>query len=291
MHSNLMKVNKTVLFLSVIAFFCLNMGTKAQESDYKNPEDCLDRRGLEYGGVAGFYFAGQTTAGFYSGKPENENNVGYVFKNKYWYDEIYQLLGAVDTFFVPTQTSKRKSVFVAVTPQTALLNKIAMLEQCTLNVTSVSIAELALSELLQLNPNFTSAPCMVINASGSVCKIKIYFQNNLYLVRVLPLEKFLKHRDTEAYKDIVLEIQRSIDFGLMELKLSEPKNIVFTPGSQADGDLLSYLQSELRINVSLLDINAFFTSKRPINPSVISRAVYAIGGCLMTDGGKYDSVS
>jgi len=72
----------------------------AQNETYSSPEQCAERSGLEYGVLAGIYISGGQTAGFYSGKPENENNVNFIFSNKYWRDEIWQLLGANDTFFV-----------------------------------------------------------------------------------------------------------------------------------------------------------------------------------------------
>lgn len=84
----------------VFMLICINQGIRAQDNEYSDSARCFERRGLEYGVNAGFYFAGKETADFYSGKPENENNVNYVFNNEYWNDEIYLLLGAADTFFV-----------------------------------------------------------------------------------------------------------------------------------------------------------------------------------------------
>ncbi|KAF0198848.1 MAG: hypothetical protein FD166_1100 [Bacteroidetes bacterium] len=81
---------------------------KAQDEDYGNSERCRERRGLEYGGIAGIYLAGKATADFYSGKPGNENNVNYVFKNQYWYDEIYQLLDVNDTARILEYPEKMK---------------------------------------------------------------------------------------------------------------------------------------------------------------------------------------
>ncbi|MBW6491790.1 MAG: hypothetical protein K0B15_11425 [Lentimicrobium sp.] len=80
----------------------------AQNNFYSDPEECLKRSGIEYGGIAGFYIPGNGTAGFYSGKPENENNANYILKNKYWYDEIYQRVGAYDTIFIREYPEKMK---------------------------------------------------------------------------------------------------------------------------------------------------------------------------------------
>lgn len=50
--------------------------------------------GWQYGLNIGFYFANAKSAGFYSGKEGNENEISIVFGNKYRYDEIRQLLFA-----------------------------------------------------------------------------------------------------------------------------------------------------------------------------------------------------
>lgn len=97
--------------ISMVLLFAITLLTEtvfAQENEYKDPERCLERRGLEYGGVAGFYIAGRASAEFYSGKPGNENNVEYVFKNQYWNDEIYQLLNAYDTVIIREYPEKMK---------------------------------------------------------------------------------------------------------------------------------------------------------------------------------------
>ena len=85
-----------------LAIFLSGIGnnSRAQDLTYASKEKCDERSGLEYGVVAGIYIPSGATADFYSGKDENENNVKYVFTNKYRYDEIWQLLGANDTFFI-----------------------------------------------------------------------------------------------------------------------------------------------------------------------------------------------
>jgi len=99
---------RTAILWVLAVFINLNSTVLAQDREYLNPERCLERRGLEYGAVAGFYIAGSETADFYSGKKENENNVEYVFKNRYWYDEIYQRMGAYDTIIVREYPEKMK---------------------------------------------------------------------------------------------------------------------------------------------------------------------------------------
>lgn len=82
--------------------------SRAQDQFYSTPEQCKERSGLEYGAIAGIYISGGASADFYSGKPGNENNVNYVFKNKYRYDEIFYLTGAYDTVFVKEYPEKMR---------------------------------------------------------------------------------------------------------------------------------------------------------------------------------------
>lgn len=86
--------------LLVAALLTLFTGVSAQMYDYSLKEDCLSRSGFEYGGFAGFYLPGKGSAHFYSAKEEEENNASYIFKNKYWYEEIYYNLDANDTVFI-----------------------------------------------------------------------------------------------------------------------------------------------------------------------------------------------
>ena len=98
---------KTSFIGSVLLLLCMGSAS-AQEYFYSNKEDCKSRSGIEYGGIAGFYFAGNGSAGFYSGKKENENNAEYILNNKYRYDEIFQLVRANDTIFIKEYAGKMK---------------------------------------------------------------------------------------------------------------------------------------------------------------------------------------
>ncbi|WP_454782893.1 hypothetical protein [Legionella sp. WA2022007384] len=188
----------------------------------------------------------------------------------------------VDVFTVPPHGagSKRKKAFVAVTLQSALLSHISMMESCLLNVTGVSISELALSKILSLEPVSTTAPLIVISYDDENCQHHVYYMGDLYLFRTLPMSKTIIQPNNSKNQDMLLEIQRSIDYCLMELKLPEPKQIFFTPSFYKAADLFAYLQEELNKDVRLLDINSFFSSK-PIAPETLEKVFYAIGGALM----------
>ncbi len=49
-------------------------------------------RGFEFSGNFGGYFANKYNAQYYNGNSVNENNIDFVLKNQYWFDEIKNIL-------------------------------------------------------------------------------------------------------------------------------------------------------------------------------------------------------
>ena len=70
------------------------------QSEMEVTESTADGTGWSFGLNIGMYYPSKATAAFYNGKSHNVNNAEYVMSNKYWYDEIYTMLGAHDTVFV-----------------------------------------------------------------------------------------------------------------------------------------------------------------------------------------------
>jgi len=72
----------------------------------RKPADTVDITGWRYGLNIGSYFANPHSAGFYSGRPENENTINYIIRNKYRYDELRRLINFSDTFFLREYPSR-----------------------------------------------------------------------------------------------------------------------------------------------------------------------------------------
>ncbi|KTD82579.1 type IV pilus biogenesis protein PilM [Legionella waltersii] len=190
---------------------------------------------------------------------------------------------AVDAFMIPPHGSgnRRKKVFVAATLQSELLNKIRLFEDCFLNVSSVTIAEMALSALVAYFSTSKETSAIVISFDDDMCQLYVYFQGDLYLCRSLPINKSITEPNSAANHDMLLEIQRSIDYCLMELKLPEPQQILFTPTFYEASDLFLFLQEELGKEVKLIDASPFFQAETTPTETV-AHSFYAIGGALMT---------
>lgn len=67
----------------------------AQDPD---PESTEYWKGWSFSFNTGYYHANRYNANFYNGSAGNVNNVGYVLSNKYWRQEINDLLNVSDTF-------------------------------------------------------------------------------------------------------------------------------------------------------------------------------------------------
>lgn len=90
-----------VFFLSAMMLFCAQAqnyrnhhknaddeeGTKSRNSQI-DKNGCVYEPGFDFFIAGGCYFASKYNAQYYNGDLRNENNLGYIFGNKYWYDEI-----------------------------------------------------------------------------------------------------------------------------------------------------------------------------------------------------------
>lgn len=82
-----------LLIMSGLQAHTLPADTTVRKSKVKNQEplSLLDR-GFDFIIGAGIYFGGRYSAGYYSGIPENENNLNYIFDNYYRKQEIVDLI-------------------------------------------------------------------------------------------------------------------------------------------------------------------------------------------------------
>jgi hypothetical protein len=85
-----------VLFLTGI----LPSRLLAQLENADGVEISSDDRGWVFGLNMGVYLPSKATAGYYDGSSKNENNAAYVMSNYYWYQEIYNALGAHDSISI-----------------------------------------------------------------------------------------------------------------------------------------------------------------------------------------------
>ncbi len=93
------QLTKTFLFFILIVICSLPVFA---QTDLGNTDEEFsdDGRGWAFGLNVGVYYASKKTAEYYNGSLKNENNVGYVLSNYYWYQDIFHALGAHDSISV-----------------------------------------------------------------------------------------------------------------------------------------------------------------------------------------------
>ena len=86
-----------------IALLCVLLPAFPQ--DYEEEELNYPGPGADFIIAGGIYFGGKGPAGYYSGKPGNENGLDYIYTNKYlWQDQITRLIADNNNFISPNDT-------------------------------------------------------------------------------------------------------------------------------------------------------------------------------------------
>lgn len=92
--------NYLIILLNTIFFTLIFATGSYAQADYQKftPEERnwseYDLTGWRFGINMGMYLANNNTAAFYSGEPQNENNIEWLLNNYYWYEEIRQQLNS-----------------------------------------------------------------------------------------------------------------------------------------------------------------------------------------------------
>lgn len=189
---------------------------------------------------------------------------------------------AVDACLIPPHgvAEQRKKAYVAVTLLSALNQKLSLLADAYLKIKMVSIAEMSLIHLCSLIPNLAS-PLIVVSQENSTCRLHLLHQNALYLERTLHAKLTDLSTNQDDVDQLVLEIQRSNDYCLSELKLPEPKMILFTPQFSSATLLLNYLTESAIKPFQIMDLNALMSSDIILDLNQQAAALYPIGGAVM----------
>ncbi|WP_133129852.1 hypothetical protein [Legionella yabuuchiae] len=189
----------------------------------------------------------------------------------------------VDVFPIPAHgvAGQRKKVFVAVTPMSTLIARINMIKDAFIHVKQVGIAELAVRNLTTLVPSDEEAPIITISLVKEYCQLQILYKHDLYLVRELNFkEKDLLQTQEDTLHNFLLEIQRSMDYCISELKLPEVKKVMFTPNFYQAKTLLEFLEKELPHEVVLLNLSYYLKNDHALSFEQQKNTFLSIGGAL-----------
>lgn len=214
----------------------------------------------------------------------------------------------VDVFDIPGQEERgrQKLMYVVAARRVAVQAHINQLEEERFNLSVIDIPELAMRNVASLLPEDETGVAMLYltNESGLLTLTR---QKNLYLSRRLDiglnqLSSFVaedaqaRHEaddvftidDEESYTkplirafdNIVLEVQRSLDYYESHFALPPISSLVLAPMEEHIPGMLEYLDEHLGIPVKTLDLNKVLQCEQVLNEEMQSLCLLPIGAAL-----------
>ena len=188
---------------------------------------------------------------------------------------------AMDAFLMPASgpAAHKKKALVAATSLAALKARLAVFESALVDINEVGISELSLRNICSLIVREHKAPIVVISTEGGSGQLCIFYKDLLYLTRPISvnLQIVEANNNTDA---ILLEIQRSIDYCLSELKIPEPREVYFTPSFYKATDFINYVAAELSKRALLINLRDYFSIEPPLEAEIQKEILFCLGGAM-----------
>lgn len=197
----------------------------------------------------------------------------------------------IDVFEVPDGESARmnKKMYVVAARASLVKQRIESLVDAGLSLEVIDIPEMALRNIAALLPEDVNGVALVYIEKNEGL-ITITRQNTLYLSRrirfgygALP-DTPIHGDDTEVIEawldNIIIEVQRSLDF--YESHFSQPhiSGLVITPCARDIPGMTDYLAGQLGTPTRILDVNEIIDVSETIDRQLQSQCLLAIGAAL-----------
>jgi len=197
----------------------------------------------------------------------------------------------IDVFDVPDNktSGQNKKMYVVAARSAQVKQRIDDLNDAGLRLEVIDIPEMALRNIASLLPEDVNGVALLY-LEKSEGLITITRQKTLYLSRRIrfgydALPSTVMHSDdSEAIEtwldNIIIEVQRSLDY--YESYFSQPQisGLVVTPGAQDITGMTEYLAGQLGIPVRILDVNELIDVSESIDSKLQSQCLLAIGAAL-----------
>jgi MSHA biogenesis protein MshI len=219
----------------------------------------------------------------------------------------------IDVFDIPGQQERgRPKLMYVVASRTSIVQQhIDLLEESGINLAVIDIPELVLRNIAALLPEDQSGVA-TLHIGREHGMLVITRDSNLYLSRRIDLgleqlkeylnapteeEEFVLDSKEEefvldseeppmptqlqrALDNIVLEVQRSLDYYESHFSLPPVSGLVMAPLEENIPGMMGYLGGNLGIPVRMLDLNALLVSSETLPDELQSQCLFAIGAAL-----------
>lgn len=210
----------------------------------------------------------------------------------------------IDAFDIPGQgeRGRQKLMYVVAARRAAVQAHISQIEQEGIDLSVIDIPELAMRNIANLLPEDEGGVAMLyLSREGGL--LTMTRQKNLYLARRLDLglsqltafsskepegedEFVLDENETlsaplqRALDNIVLEVQRSLDYYESHFALPQVAGLVIAPLEEPIPGMLHYISNNLGVPVRMLDLNALLQCDHILSDELQSQCLLPIGAAL-----------
>lgn len=200
----------------------------------------------------------------------------------------------VDVFEAPSgrAVNKNTMMYAVVARSSRVKQVIEQLNGAGLNLEIIDIPELALRNIAAMLPEDVGGVALVYLGQNQGL-ITITKQSQLYLSRTINAgtsslpESVLSVMDDETCQrwldNIVIEVQRSMDYYESHFSQPQVSSLVVTPIGKEIPGITEYISEQLQIPARMLDVNELIDTKEPVSAIEQSRCLLAIGAALRTE--------
>lgn len=200
----------------------------------------------------------------------------------------------IDVFEVPAQKSagRTRMVYVVAARAAVVKQRVDLLLDAGLKLTTIDIPELCIRNLTSLLPEDVGGVAFVYLARGRGL-ITLTRQSTLYFSRRLQTgAEILWQQDIdrltpeiEGWLDsIVIEVQRSLDFYESHFSAPPIAGLVVGPLGRQVAGVAEYLSSQLGLRSRVLDLNELIDTREKLSPQMQAQCLQAIGAALRVEG-------
>lgn len=200
----------------------------------------------------------------------------------------------VDVFEAPAAkaASNNKMMYAVVARSNRVKQLIDQLNGAGLNLDIIDIPELALRNIAAMLPEDVGGVALVYVGQNQGL-ITITKQSQLYLSRTINAgtsslpESVLSVMDDESCQrwldNIVIEVQRSMDYYESHFSQPQVSSLVVTPIGKEIPGVTEYISEQLQLPARMLDVNELIDTKEPVSSLEQSRCLLAIGTALRAE--------
>ncbi|MFO7604182.1 MAG: hypothetical protein R6X06_10260 [Gammaproteobacteria bacterium] len=207
----------------------------------------------------------------------------------------------IDLFDVPQPagSSRQAMVYVVAAHRPVLQQKTTPLLEHDIRLSAIDIPELAQRNIAALLPEDKQGVALLALSSDSglltlTCDVTLYLSRQLELgYRQLTPAPSVADSDMSmvglspdmqrAMDQIVLEVQRSLDYYESHFGLAPITSLVIAPLAVEVPGLLQYIASQLGVQVRMLDISSVLDTREPIAREQQAACWTALGAALRQD--------